>query len=323
MDEDTFKAFNDDLLEILKNDPEHQIKLTRTFSFWHVNTHNAIEVTDIHYDDKLGKIVFAGGFRKGMPEFNEDGSIKTDYEVPLSEVFADMKGARVDRTDDMYSSIHSAVVNKYYAGNIKGVYNNWEKHPDIEITDFMSEGSFVFDMIKGGRYSGVKSIINAGCYDNPTLLTFENSDKEAASLCKTPISNFSIRGIYELGKGLKELSAKIQEYKNIFRTERDKYAKPHNTQTELDWENGEMAGFRKLVEVKCPVGVLQVVIDNSLTLKGDLLKQCATKQQQIEYTTGELARILDKPLFSPKDAEKFLPHKTTNLADGKKMTLHL
>ncbi len=316
MDQNEFDMFEKDLLNVLTKDPEHKLTLTVPFSFWHTEgtKRAAIEAADVHLDSKTGELVFVGGFRKGDPTFTELGAIKMDYNIPLRQVFADMKAAKYDRTDDIRSSVHSAVLNKYYAGSVKTVFNNWDKHPDIAVDDYLKDGDKTAFRIQDGV---ITHIFQASNYLCPRLGV---RTADGGKVIKP--DSLTLSQIYRLGQGIRTIADVIQQGKDAFRKERDKSVKQNSTQTERDWEEGECNGLRRLVDDGYPVGVCQVLIDNSLTLSGDLLKPCKTVREQVIHSTDTLAELLNEPMFPMKKALDFVPDIFANEGEAQEKRQH-
>lgn len=201
-----YERFEEDLLQVLKNDKEHRIPFDRKLAFKSRRFNCLLAAADVRLDSETGQLVMVGAFKSGQPIIDTSKGfpeMKTEIEIPLRECFEDLKLSS-GQEDRLLNKAKKAVLDKYVTGYV----NSFEKRGIVDDRRLKFE-DFGLEEFKINR-STVKEINRDG---DDIIVSSWNS---FASDFDTKVSKFTLCEMQELGTKLQLIEKMYSDALDIF-----------------------------------------------------------------------------------------------------------
>lgn len=247
--ERNYERFEQELLQVLKNDKEHSIPFDKMLAFKSRRFDCVLAAADVRLDSKTGELVMVGAFKSGKPIIDTSKGypvMKVDVEIPLRECYEDLKMSS-GQEDRLLNKAKKAVLDKYVTGYV----NSFAKRGLTKDNKLVFE-NFGLDDFKID-HSSVLSLTHDG---NNITVTSSNSFSPSFD---TKISRFHLTEMQEIGSYLKQIEDKYKEAVSIYSARKKELEPLSMTQSERDTEEHNRDALLTMYKGNFPMAICNSV----------------------------------------------------------------
>lgn len=218
----SLQDFENELLNVLKNDPDHRLDFDGRLYYKRANTKYYVAARNVYYDRNLGEIVFVGAVKVPMEQFDpktghmefkgrfEKGTQDTEISIPLKDCFREIQSTVEDGPQRLMSKVRKSMVDKYLNIPVNVFVSN----------TFLDEGPMnltALDMKSFGvRSFKVSSGVIEGINRDADGMLFVTCRERSGQVKTIPATRLSLTDMQQLGLQLEYLAGHYRKASDMF-----------------------------------------------------------------------------------------------------------
>lgn len=308
LSEAQINLFEQELLQVLKQDPDHQFAFDGKLCVQSRRYRCEIKAVNVRWDPDKGDLVLVGAFLRGEPVVDMSKGFpvfKTEIEIPFRECLQDLKANPSTDESALLSKARRAVIDKcigYPMKLLRGAKVTSDGVP-VVLDEFRS---------KGGPGTGMPVRVTSGLpgamvYGETSVHSVEQTPEGLFSvkgvcggvLQELNLSRMSLPDIQRIGGNLRGAYALILHARRDFRLGKEKFVRPGSTSDAATDRLGEAEGLACVYEKGYPMRVCDSVAKTFCVQYADLFSEILALDGKMRSF-----RKTGLPFDSPKGLDK-------------------